>query len=294
MRPAIFKAVLRSFAYLPLPVAHALGAALGWTAYLVPNSLRSATYTNLSMCFPDMDPRQRKRLVRRSLVETGKTFTEMGILWLGRPARVHRLIKRVSGQHEVYDRARAKGRGVVVLTPHLGAWELTSLFCVDKHPMTALYRPPRMQEMEDFVRDARQRTGARLVPTTASGVKGLFQALERGDDVGILPDQDPGGGAGVFAPFFGHDAKTMVLVPRLVQRTGATPVFIYAKRLSWGRGFHVHFVPAPPGMDEGDLKAAAAAMNRGVEVCVRQLPEQYQWSYKRFKTRPEGAPRIYS
>jgi len=135
--------------------------------------------------------------------------------------------------------------------------------------------------------------GATLVPTDASGVRALYKAVAKNQMIGILPDQDPGDEGGVFAPFFGVPANTMTLLPRLMQKTGAAVIFSYAERLPRGQGFHVHFLPAPADARTDELQQAAAALNLGVENCVRQSPAQYQWSYKRFKTRPPGETRFY-
>jgi len=159
--------------------------------------------------------------------------------------------------------------------------------------MTSLYRPPKLTELNDFLVSARRRTGNTLVPTTAFGVKALYASLKKGNMAGILPDQDPGP-SGIFAPFFGIQANTMSLVTKLAQRTHAPVIIAYAERLSWGRGFitHIHAVDSQEITDANSV-AAASALNRAVELCVREKPEQYQWIYKRFKKRPQGEQKIY-
>lgn len=291
MQATLIRALLRLLALLPLRAAHAVGAGLGHLAWLLAADARRATLTNLALCMPELSPAERRRLARRSLVETGKTVAEMGALWFWSAERVRRLMREVRGA-ETLRAALSHGKGVICLTPHLGAWELTSQFCVEHGPITCLYRPPRMEELGDMVRTARERMGARLVPTTPGGIKTLYGALDRGESVGILPDQDAGAG-GVFAPFFGQPASTMTLVQRLVRRSGATVVLLYAERLPKGRGYRIHLEPAPEGIGDPDPQAAIAALNHGIEQCVRALPEQYQWSYKRFKTRPPGVPPHY-
>jgi KDO2-lipid IV(A) lauroyltransferase len=141
---------------------------------------------------------------------------------------------------------------------------------------------------------ARERFGATLVPADTAGVRALFKALRRGELLAILPDQEPRYGNGLFSPFFGIPAYTMTLLARLAQQTGA-PIFItYAERLAGGAGFQLHFLPLVPCTAETPVEEIAAAVNAGIEACVRRLPHQYQWSYKRFKTRPAGEPRFYS
>jgi KDO2-lipid IV(A) lauroyltransferase len=201
-------------------------------------------------------------------------------------------VREVRGWEQV-EAAQAAGRGVIFLSPHLGAWELGSLYMARHYPVTALYRPLRVPGLDALVRAARERTGATLMPTDASGVRSLYRALERGETVGILPDQEPGSGGGIFAPFFGHPANTMVLVSRLASRSGAVVLFCVPERLPRGRGFRLNFTPAPAAVSAADLNRSVAAMNAGVEAWVRRLPAQYLWSYKRFKSRPEGEPRWY-
>lgn len=295
MRVLIIKLLLRLFSFMPLRMMHACGAVLGTLLYHLSDRTRRITLTNLGLCFPELSPKERIRLAKQSLRETGKTFTELGALWLWRPQRLQRLVKNVIGEG-IHRQALAQQKGIIFLTPHMGAWELTSLYYAEQYPdksLTCLYRPPRLASLHGLILNARQRTHARLVPTTASGVKSLFKAIAQQQNIGILPDQDPGQGAGVFAPFMGVETYTISLVSRLARKTGAPVLYIYAERLAKGRGYNIHYVGAPEEIYSADPLTSVSAMNRGVEQCVRQLPGQYQWSYKRFKTRPEGEERIY-
>lgn len=287
LRTSLLKLSLRFFSLLPLRVAHALGALIGGWAALSSNKLHRITRINVDLCFPEWDERDRMRLVRRSLIETGKTFTETGALWLWNERRVLSLVTQVSGEHLVKD-ALAQGKGMILAAPHLGAWEAVGLYCSAHYPITSLYRPPRMSELDGMIRQARQRLGATLVPTDAGGIRALYKALEKGEMMGVLPDQEPGAGNGIFAPFFGVPAYTMVLLSRLAMKTKATVVFAYAERLPRGAGYHLHFLPVPQAINNGPLEDSVRCVNEAVEECVRALPEQYQWSYKRFRTRPEG------
>jgi len=162
------------------------------------------------------------------------------------------------------------------------------------HPFTALYRPPRVAELDQLMRGARQRLGARLLPANISGIRALYRALRRGELVGILPDQVPNEDHNVvYAPFFGIAAKTMVLLVKLARQTGAPVVFTCAERLPHGRGYRVSFNRAAPGIEGGDLRAAATLINQEIERQVRLLPQQYQWCYKRFRRRPPGERPFY-
>ncbi len=292
-RGRIVPVLFRVIAYLPLPLAQGLGAALGGLLSLFPNETRRVARRNIYRCFPDWSPAQRRRLLRQSLRQTGRTAAETAAIWLWPLPRVLLRVREVEGE-ELLQQGMARGRGVIMLSPHLGSWEMSGLYLSAQWGITSMYRPPKLMAMNALMQQGRERGGARLVPTDASGVRALLRALRQGRMIGILPDQDPERESGVFAPFFGHPANTMVLLPKLARKSGATVLFIYAERLSRGRGFRLHIRPAPDGIDDADLGRAAASLNQGVEACVRQLPVQYQWGYKRFKGQPEGEPDFYA
>lgn len=291
MRATIAILLLRLISWLPLRLAQNIGAVIGLAAYLVPNTLQRPLQTNIDLCFPDLPPPQRKRLYRQSFIELGRTLTESGALWLWDDERLLKHIKRVSGETAL-TQGFANGKGVILALPHLGAWEMMGVYCSRKYPMTSLFRPLQLEPLNPFIKQARERFGATLVPTNASGIRSLYKALANNELIAILPDQDPGREGSVFAPFCGIAASTMTLLPKLAAKSGATVVFGYAERLDAG-GYHIHFVPQNAPLPANDLAAAAAQINQGVEHCMRQIPAQYQWSYKRFRTRPHGEQRFY-
>ena len=294
-RPLVARLVggaIRLFGALPLPVLRAVATGVGRAGAWLPTRERGVAEANLRLAFPELDPAARRRLVRTSLVETAKTFAEFAAVWTWSPERLLGQIRKVSGE-EAVRAAIAEGRGVIVAGPHLGNWELAGAYCSMRYPMTTLYQKPRIVELEALSRRYRERFGARLVPAGVSAVRTLLGALRRGEMVGILPDQDAGTGLGVFAPFFGHPANTMMLLPRLATDTRAQVVLVYAERLPRGGGFHLRFVPASPGIDDPEIERSAAVLNGDVERTVRALPEQYMWSYKRFRIRPPGFPDPY-
>lgn len=284
---------MRSVALLPLPVVHALGVLFGKLLWYLPNRQRRTAETNLQLCLPELTPAERKHLVKQNLIETSKTMLEASSLLLWPGQRVLSKIRQVSGE-EHWRQALQQGNGAIILTPHLGAWELSGLYMSQHYPMTALYRPSRLgEELDELIRNGRERLGGRYVPTDASGVRSLFQALRNKEVIGILPDQDPDNEGGVFAPFFGQPAYTMVLLSRLAMKYKVPVFLIYAERLFWGRGFNLHFNAVPAAIVEAPLEHSVAVLNQAIEAAIRELPEQYLWSYKRFKTRPEGLARVY-
>lgn len=292
MRALLAQWLLWLVSLLPLRFNHALGGLLGRALYHFSENNRRLARRNIALCFPEWDEAQREQLVKTSLREMGKAILESGPMWRWSPHKLVSTVTQVSGD-ELLEQAMAEGRGVILALPHLGSWEVLGIYGSMRWPMTSLYRPPRLAGLDEFIRQGRERAGATLVPTDASGVRALYKALGRGELLAILPDQDPGDEGGVFAPFFGIPANTMTLLPRLAHKSRAVVLFAYAERLPEGRGYHLHFSPAPKALAEADVNKAAAALNAGVESCVRQLPEQYQWSYKRFKRQPAGQASPY-
>jgi KDO2-lipid IV(A) lauroyltransferase len=291
-RADIVKKLFQFFSLLPLPLVHLIGAGIGWCFVLIPNKMRFVAQTNIQLCFTKYSPREQRRLWRRSLIETMKTVTETGPVWFWNKEKLISKVVATSGQ-ELLDEAMRNGKGAIIAAPHLGSWEMVGLYCGTLYPMTNLYRPPRMAGLDEFIRTSRSRFGCTLVPTNTQGVRTLYQALHRGELIGILPDQDPGEESGVFAPFFGIQANTMTLLSRLANKTGAPVIFVFALRLPHGTGYHMYFVAGAKEIANKDFAVSVKYVNQGVEECVKRIPEQYQWGYKRFKTRPAGEPKIY-
>jgi len=288
------RASLRFASLLPWSATQRLGRYLARVAIRFPGRARDSMLLNLSMCFPELDPLARGRLALESLTEAFRTMLELGPLWRWRRERVLGLVREVVGLERL-EAALSSGRGVVLLGPHLGAWEMVGLYVSSRAAMTSLYRPPRVRRLDGLCRRARERFGARLVPADVSGVRELYRALRRGELVGVLPDQDPGNHAGVFAPFFGCPANTGTLAMRLLSSTEAVPLFAWAERLEHQRGYRLHFVaPQNEDMRHGeDLAGAARSLNLELERLIRERPQQYLWSYQRFRSRPAGQPNPY-
>jgi Kdo2-lipid IVA lauroyltransferase/acyltransferase len=284
--------MLRLAGMLPLPLLHALGVGLGWLFWLLPNPHRAITLTNLRLALPVLSDKARRQLARRSLIETGKAICETPLLLTASARRLARLFE-VRGDCQLIDLARSRGRGVILIIPHLGNWEVINLACSPRYPLTALYRPPRQAWLDQWLKQGRQRFGAQLVATDSRGIRALRQALQENRVVPILPDQDPREKGGIFAPFFNIDANTMTLLPRLAARSGATLLYAWAERKGWGRGFRLHLQPADGTIATLPLAEGCAVLNAGLEQLIRRRPEQYQWSYRRYRTRPDGENGLY-
>jgi len=222
----------------------------------------------------------------------GQTFLEIGWFWYRKPERIFRLIRNIHGL-ELFQQACEAGQGVLLAIPHLGNWELMVQYLPTQIESVAMYKRPGNPGVEQVSVRGRQRTGVKLIPADGKGVRQVIQAIRRGHLVVILPDQQPKEGQGQFAPFFGIEALTMVLVSKLAQKTDCKVLFAWTERLPGGAGYDFHFSAASAQISDPDLRISVTALNQGVEQCVRQCPAQYQWGYKRFGIRPDGEPPLY-
>ncbi|MDX1451826.1 MAG: lysophospholipid acyltransferase family protein [Oleiphilaceae bacterium] len=284
--------ILKILATLSLAQAQALGRFLGRLVWMGDSSLVRVTRRNIELCYPELQVEEQQAMIKASLQETGKLFAELGIMWEWPTDKTLGLIKSVKGK-EHFDAIAAKGKGVIVLAPHHGNWELVGLYLSTLRPMAALYKPPKLKPLEDYMSAVRGRHGSELVPTNKRGVIRLFSILNEQGMVGILPDQVPGGSGGLFAPFMGVPANTIKLVTRLIHKTDCEVVSLCAMRLPKGDGFELIFRPVDPDIYSEDIETSVAAMNRSIEDCVRDRPEQYQWEYKRFKDYRIGSNSTY-
>jgi KDO2-lipid IV(A) lauroyltransferase len=256
-------------------LAHGLGWSLGWLVFVASGVYRNRFLANARQAGVGW------RQWLGAVGESGKLVAELPRLWLGPPVPV-----QLEGACYV-DEALARGRGVLFLTPHLGCFEVAAQAYAQRYgqvqqPMTVLFRPPRQAWLRDLVATARARPGLSTAPTTLAGVKQMIKALKQGQALGLLPDQVPPQGMGLWAPFFGRDAYTMTLSSRLAQQTGATVLLAWGERLSWGRGYRVHVQPLLADLPADGVQAAAL-INRAMEDLIRSCPQQYLWGYARYK-----------
>jgi KDO2-lipid IV(A) lauroyltransferase len=278
--------LFKLLSFLPLRVLHAAGAAFGQISYFASASLRREIRGNLAQA-GYTDP----ALARAAAREAGKSMLELPFVWM-RPQ--HQVLEKTStDQWQLIEAARQAGRGIVFLTPHLGCFEITAQHFAsrphDGHPITVLYRPPRKAMFRPLIEGARSRQNLLLAPADLSGVKRLVRALRSNQAVGLLPDQVPSRGEGIFAPHFNRPAYTMTLPARLAEMSGATILLAWGERLPKGRGFIVHIVPFEETLS-GSAEERAAQINRALETLIRRCPSQYLWGYRRYKV-PRGVKR---
>lgn len=292
MKFFLFRCLLTITNALPLSMVHRLGAMVGYVAWRKHGEIRSVIETNIRTCFPEVDAKEQAELVRRNLSESGKLILESGKMWCGDADECLSLIQAVEGEHFI-EEAQRQQRGIILALPHCGCWEIVGLYFARHYATTTMYADRRGERLEQLVRDARQRTGATLVPADKSGVRAMSRALRRQELVAIMPDQSPVG-RGQFAKFFGQTCYTMTLLPRLARGSNALVLFAYARRQADSSGFRIFVRPSSEDIARLEVTAGVQTVNDDTETVVREAPEQYWWAYKRFKKQPGGAAAVYS
>ncbi len=281
--------LLRLLSLLPLGLLQRVGGRLGRFVASVSPSYRRHLIDNLAQAgYP---ARTDAALVARAAGQAGRGVLELAHVWMRPQAEVLALTRATGWAH--VEAARAAGKGIVFLTPHLGCFEVTAQFYANNRaagaPLTVLYRRPRKAWLAPLIEGRRARENLSLAPADLSGVRLLVRALRRGEAIGMLPDQVPSKGEGVWARFFGKHAYTMILPARLQRLTGAALLLAHGERLAAGKGWAVHFsVIEEPLPDDAVL--AATRINEALEHLIRGNPEQYLWGYNRYKTPQSAEP----
>lgn len=275
--------IFQFFAKFPLWALHALGALLGLTVYMLAPAYRRKMHEHAAILFPD-SPAHRRQVVRANALHSGMALMELPFLW-GRPTEQGiGKVMTLEGWDYV-EQARGRGEGVLFLTPHLGSFEAAAQVVSTRAPITVLYRPNRNADVQAIIEDSRARNNVALAPTNLKGVRLLLKALKRSELVGLLPDQVPGNGEGVWAPMFGKPAYTMTLPGALKKATGCRIVLAVGVRKPFS-GIKLILTEGPESLSEDPVEAATQ-INAAMERLIRQYPEQYYWGYERYKP-PKG------
>ena len=269
-------------ARLPLSVLHRLGTLLGWTTYLFSGGYAARMRENLQNAGLGRSDAESRKLLHANIREAGKGVLELPWVWRRPLEQVVASVKQCHGWEHV-EAAHAQGKGVIMLTPHIGCFEVISLYIAARLPITSMYRSPRWKFLDTLMHEGRERGQMKLVPADFGGVRQLLKALKRGELIGVLPDQVPGNGEGEWAPFFGRPAYTMTLIGRLMEARDAPLVMCYCERLSKGAGYVLHFSPLHLDVS----RPIPQQINSALEAVIRNHPEQYLWSYNRYKV-PRG------
>jgi len=291
MKIFLFKFILSFTSALPLKVIHLLGRGIGKLTWITNSRIRRIAETNIQLCFPELNQHQQTEMVKKVLNETGKVILEVGKMWHSSADTALRLIQECENE-QLLQQAQQQGRGIIIAIPHSGSWEMVGLYCARHYAMTSMYAPQEDPKVDHLVQQARQRTGAKLVPTDINGIRAMSKALKQGELVAILPDQSPKD-KGKFVPFFSQTCYTMTLLPKLASKTNAVVIYAHAKRLDDSSGFKLIFRASSKDLATLKLDDALVQMNLDIEKLIRETPHQYQWTYKRFKKQPEGSPGIY-
>ncbi|MDR3158384.1 MAG: lysophospholipid acyltransferase family protein [Zoogloeaceae bacterium] len=267
--------LFKTLSRLPLVWAHRLGALAGVLVYLASPRYRRNLRENMRAAGLDAN------LAWPAAAEAGKQALEISHIWMKSQAEANAQIVEITGGEHVAA-AKAAGRGVLFLTPHLGCFEIAAQYCAAAFgDLTVLYRPPRQKSLQRMILAGRQRPGLHLATADLSGVRALIKALKKGEAVGMLPDQAPKAGEGAWIEFFGRPAYTMTLAARLSE-TGATVLMVWGERLPQGRGYRLHYSP-PSQAITGDTLTRAQKINQEIERLIRCCPTQYLWGYNRYK-----------
>lgn len=282
--------LLGALSILPLRLLQGAGALLGLTLWLLNSRMAQVSRENIELCYPQLGRKQKNNLSRRSLRETGKTIMETAFAWTAPGSVCLQSIISVEGKTE-FDERRNIGQGIIFIIPHLGNWEILNHFLGSQYALTHMYLPNRSPAVNEHIQAFRSRTGTKFVAAGAGGIRKQLHILKTGGAIGVMADQEPDVHTGVFAYFFGQLALTSQLVPGLARRTNAICVVAYCKRLKTGAGFKVILKQITADLPDDTI--STQALNDAIENAVRQDPEQYLWSYKRFRTRKDSDQELY-
>ena len=280
--------LLRWISRWPLSWVRALGAAVGWLSWALSSTYRRRLALNAGLA--GLTPAQG----RAAALQAGRMSGEVPWLWFRTADRPLAPYLRWDGA-ELVDEALAQGRGLLLLTPHLGGFEFAARGYAERfgaqQPITVLYRPAKQAALAEVQTFSRNHPGMQAAPANLSGVRQMLRALRKGQTVGLLPDQVPPEGQGVWVPFFGQPAYTMTLAARLVQQTGCAVLLTWCERLPGNEGFILHYRHLPTPLPTEGEEASARVINEAMEWVIRQCPEQYLWGYNRYK-RPRQAESV--
>ncbi len=264
---------------LPLKINHWLGALIGILLYIVDSDTKKVSSQNIEICFPELTSNERKSLVKKALIHTGKNLTESGLIWNQSFSRNARYVQKVNGEHYL-----DSSKKTILLVPHIGCWEITGRVLANSRKVTFMFKPLKSLKQNNYLFKRRNIGNLTMASADRAGVLKIQRALKNGELVGMLPDQDPGEDGGIMAPFFGKQVNTMTLLVKIAQKSDVEVLMLWAKRLGQGKGFELNIEPINLGGTGIALEDRVTFMNQSIEKLIRKLPEQYMWSYKRFKS----------
>lgn len=275
--------------FLPFRVIVAIGNGLGALLYLLATDRRKVGRTNLKLCFPDLSEEARERLLRNHFLMFFRGLTERCLLWWSNPERINGLI-RVEGLEHF---EALKGKPAVLLTPHFVGMDVGGQWIAQHTDTVCMYANQKSRYLTELLLKKRARFGKQRLYSRQQGLRPILKGMRVGMPFVYPTDQDQGVKDGAFIPFFGVPAATMTSLPRIAKVTGAVIVPSITRLLPGGEGYVLTFYPAWEGYPSGDDITDARRMNEFIEQRALEMPEQYFWLHRRFKTRPEGEASFY-
>ena len=264
---------------LPLKINHIFGALIGKLLYITDSEAKKVSTQNIEICFPGLTIEDQKSLVKNALIHTGKNLTESGLIWNQSFSKNANYVCNFNGEHYLDN-----SKKTILLVPHIGCWEITGRVLATSRKVTFMYKPLRSQKQNDYLFKRRNKGNLTMASANKSGILKIQRALKNSELVGMLPDQDPGEEGGIMSPFFNKQVNTMTLLAKVAKKNDVQVLMFWAKRLPRGRGYELNLEPVELNLNEGTLEEQVASMNQCVEGLIRKIPEQYMWSYKRFKS----------
>ena len=264
---------------LPLRANHSFGAFLGQLLFIFNSDAKNASKQNLEICFPNLSPGEIRKLLKKVLIETGKSLTESGLIWNQSFKENTKLIRNIHGENYLESTKKT-----ILLVPHMGCWEITGRVIAEKRKITFMYRPLRSSKQNEYLFARRNQGNLTMASADKSGILKIQRALNNGELIGMLPDQDPGKDGGIMAPFFNKEVNTMTLLARLAKKHNAQVLMFWANRLEKGRGYDLNIEPVDLTGNGEDIDSYTKVMNKSIESLIRKTPEQYMWGYRRFKS----------
>ncbi|MDB9975597.1 lipid A biosynthesis acyltransferase [Candidatus Thioglobus sp.] len=218
-------------------------------------------------------------MLKNALIHTGKNLTESGLIWNQSFSKNVNYVCDFNGEHYLDNQKKT-----ILLVPHIGCWELTGRVLANTRKVTFMYKPLRSQKQNDYLFKRRNKGNLTMASADKSGILKIQRALKNNELIGMLPDQDPGEEGGIMSPFFNKEVNTMTLLAKIANKNDLQVLMFWAKRLPKGRGYELNLEPVELNLNGDTLEDHVASMNHCIEDLIRKIPEQYMWSYKRYKS----------
>ena len=273
----MIKLILKLLSFLPLRLSHNLGHFIGWCLWFFNTKIKTISQKNINLCLKNLTQAEKEKVLKQSLIETGKTFTEVSKVWFNSTKKI--LNKTSTNDAHLLNNDQV----TIFLMPHLGCWEIIGPFLAKQNKTTFFYKPLSNKKFDDLLVKTRESRGYKLASANKKGVIKLQKAILKNEWLGILPDQNPGAGNGLNIDFFDKKVSTMTLLVKLARKNNVQIISSWAERLPKAKGYLIHFEKVNFLSQTNLLEDDCLLMNQTIEKMILQKPEQYQWSYNRFK-----------